>query len=349
MRSSSAIAAACIISVAGFCARGDRANPSPSRRDFELERRGACKSRRRSTAMLSIFLATNAVALPSSSALLKVLASGALLSRPPRGVVSLSGPDARRLLHQQSSNAIEGTAANTVLDTAVLNGQGRIRDLVTAAVLPDELLVVTGVAADLAKVFDLYIFPADDVAAADASADWSVLALAGGRRRRDGGRGARFTAGGGPAGGIARRRRLRARWPGSTRRGARCSCAAAPTPTACGRARGAARRRRRVGGGRRAAQRAARPADPRRRASTDFNPLEAALWRAVSFTKGCHIGQETIARLQQDPEVRVKQQLFGPARRAGGDGDQALRRAAAAVATRRRRRRRAAGSGWRAW
>ena len=37
----------------------------------------------------------------------------------------------------------------------------------------------------------------------------------------------------------------------------------------------------------------------------------AALWRAVSFTKGCYIGQETIARLQQDPEVRVKQQLFG--------------------------------------
>ena len=121
--------------------------------------------------MLSIFLATNAVALPSSSALLKVLASGALLSRPPRGVVSLSGPDARRLLHQQSSNAIEGTAANTVLDTAVLNGQGRIRDLVTAAVLPDELLVVTGVAADLAKVFDLYIFPADDVAAVASDSD----------------------------------------------------------------------------------------------------------------------------------------------------------------------------------
>ena len=94
--------------------------------------------------MLSIFLATNAVALPSSSALLKVLQSGALLSRPPRGVVSLSGPDARRLLHQQSSNAIEGTAANTVLDTAVLNGQGRIRDLVTAAVLPDELLLHMG-------------------------------------------------------------------------------------------------------------------------------------------------------------------------------------------------------------
>ncbi|MEB3357686.1 MAG: folate-binding protein [Synechococcales bacterium] len=41
----------------------------------------------------------------------------------------------------------------------------------------------------------------------------------------------------------------------------------------------------------------------------DYNPLEAGLWHAVSFEKGCYIGQETIARL--DTYKGVKQQLFG--------------------------------------
>ena len=41
----------------------------------------------------------------------------------------------------------------------------------------------------------------------------------------------------------------------------------------------------------------------------DFNPLEAGLWHAISFEKGCYIGQETIARL--NTYQGVKQQLWG--------------------------------------
>jgi folate-binding protein YgfZ len=41
----------------------------------------------------------------------------------------------------------------------------------------------------------------------------------------------------------------------------------------------------------------------------DFNALEAGLWGAVSFQKGCYIGQETIARL--DTYDGVKQYLYG--------------------------------------
>ena len=41
----------------------------------------------------------------------------------------------------------------------------------------------------------------------------------------------------------------------------------------------------------------------------EYNPLEAGLWQAVSFEKGCYIGQETIARL--DTYNGVKQQLWG--------------------------------------
>ena len=51
-----------------------------------------------------------------------------------------------------------------------------------------------------------------------------------------------------------------------------------------------------------------RPA-PGRELTDDYNPLEAGLWRAISFEKGCYIGQETIARL--NTYQGVKQKLWG--------------------------------------
>lgn len=41
----------------------------------------------------------------------------------------------------------------------------------------------------------------------------------------------------------------------------------------------------------------------------DYNPLEAGLWHTISFSKGCYIGQETIARL--NTYNGVKQHLWG--------------------------------------
>jgi folate-binding protein YgfZ len=41
----------------------------------------------------------------------------------------------------------------------------------------------------------------------------------------------------------------------------------------------------------------------------EFNPLESGLWEAISFAKGCYIGQETIARL--NTYQGVKQRLWG--------------------------------------
>ena len=41
----------------------------------------------------------------------------------------------------------------------------------------------------------------------------------------------------------------------------------------------------------------------------DINPLEAGLWQTISLSKGCYIGQETIARLHS--YRGVKQQLWG--------------------------------------
>lgn len=41
----------------------------------------------------------------------------------------------------------------------------------------------------------------------------------------------------------------------------------------------------------------------------EYNPLEVGLWEAVSFAKGCYIGQEIVARL--DTYQKLKQQLWG--------------------------------------
>jgi len=48
---------------------------------------------------------------------------------------------------------------------------------------------------------------------------------------------------------------------------------------------------------------------PHRELTDDYNPLEAGLWGCISFTKGCYIGQETIARL--NTYQGVKQRLWG--------------------------------------
>ncbi|MEH2355926.1 CAF17-like 4Fe-4S cluster assembly/insertion protein YgfZ [Nostoc sp.] len=51
-----------------------------------------------------------------------------------------------------------------------------------------------------------------------------------------------------------------------------------------------------------------RPA-PDAELTDDYNPLEMGLWQTISFTKGCYIGQETIARL--NTYKGVKQHLLG--------------------------------------
>ncbi|MEN9202704.1 MAG: hypothetical protein Q6J46_01355 [Thermostichus sp. DG02_2_bins_29] len=46
-----------------------------------------------------------------------------------------------------------------------------------------------------------------------------------------------------------------------------------------------------------------------RELTTDYNPLEAGLWRAISLSKGCYIGQEVLAK--QVTYKRIRQTLWG--------------------------------------
>lgn len=53
---------------------------------------------------------------------------------------------------------------------------------------------------------------------------------------------------------------------------------------------------------------AGRPAADRE-LTTEYNPLEAGLWRAISLSKGCYIGQEVLAK--QVTYRRIRQTLWG--------------------------------------
>lgn len=58
--------------------------------------------------------------------------------------------------------------------------------------------------------------------------------------------------------------------------------------------------------------------------SEEYTPLEVGLKEAVSFSKGCYIGQEVIARLDTYQKVhrrRLGLALSGPARQGGGQND----------------------------
>ena len=58
-----------------------------------------------------------------------------------------------------------------------------------------------------------------------------------------------------------------------------------------------------------------------RELSEAYNPLETGLWGSISFTKGCYIGQEVIARL--DTYQKVQKHLvslsFSPTRPSNKD------------------------------
>ena len=225
------------------------------------------------------------------------------------------------------------------METCVTTNTARVRDLVTCARVDDTLALVCSAdrAPKLAKTFDMYIFPADDVAVADRSAEMCALSLVGlgaasalgasallgadvptpedGRAQPlPDGRGFALAGAGLAAPGIT------LLVPLDDLPAARDALAAAPgvelgTPDDL--------ETLRVMHGR-----------PRAGAelTDDYNPLEAGLWRTVSFAKGCYIGQaralnfaqtrrnvpsdlgdlsrqETITRL--NTYDGVKQQLWG--------------------------------------
>jgi folate-binding protein YgfZ len=238
-----------------------------------------------------------------------------LYDRSHWGLLSLKGSDRLRFLHNQTTNNIQSLAVGQGCDTVFVNSTGRTLDLATAWIAEDEVLVLVSPNRRqlLLDWMDRYLFPMDKVELADLSGQYAIFTLLGDVediqldfadlkdlserpeashiKTKFAGIDCQVAKGTGLA------------MPGFT---LLISAVDAPMLWSVLIDRGATPMGDRDWEKIRIQQ--GRPASDRE-LTEDYNPLEAGLWHAISFNKGCYIGQETIARL--NTYKGVKQRLWG--------------------------------------
>jgi aminomethyltransferase len=238
---------------------------------------------------------------------------GAVFVRLHRGVIRGDGADRLDLLHRLSTNATRELAPGDETTTILTTDKGRILEVARIVAFADHILMILA-GDDAEKVrgwLDRYTIM-DDFRTADASAAFATIGVYGGRARStvslaigpdlpDAGQFRQSSVDGtrviimrdtrlGGAGGFL----LLADAPGTDAVAARLVEAGAreldqETYEAL-----------RIEAGQPALG---------RELSEQYNPLEAGLAQLVSFTKGCYIGQEVIARL--DSYDKVQRHLVG--------------------------------------
>ncbi|NEO25453.1 MAG: folate-binding protein YgfZ [Kamptonema sp. SIO4C4] len=242
--------------------------------------------------------------------------SGILLcDRSHWGLIQLTGEDCLQFLHNQSTNDIKRLQPGQGCDTVFVNSTARTIDLSTVYVTEDAvlLLVSPGQTESLLQWLDRYLFPMDRVELKDISAENALFSLMGDTsdtllsklgvdslQGQPEGNHATFTLGG-VTGRIAV-------GSGLAMTGYTCIVPQAGASTVWEEFEkmGATPMSQEDWETLRIQQ--GRPL-PNAELTEDYNPLEAGLWRAVAFDKGCYIGQETIARL--NTYKGVKQRLWG--------------------------------------
>jgi folate-binding protein YgfZ len=239
----------------------------------------------------------------------------ALWDRSHWGVLQLRGEDRLRFLHNQTTNDIQRLQAGQGCDTVFVTSTGRTIDLATAYVTQEEVLILVSPnrRQQLMEWMDRFIFPMDRVELADLSAQQAIFTLIGAQSDR-------FlqSLGIAPLSSQPEASHTSAELGGTSVRVAVGSGLPLPGYTLIVPVEsavslwstltdlGAVPLGDRVWEQLRIQQ--GRPVCDRE-LTEDYNPLEAGLWRAISFTKGCYIGQETIARL--NTYKGVKQRLWG--------------------------------------
>jgi len=243
------------------------------------------------------------------------LAEGLVLcDRSHWGLIRLAGVDRLRFLHNQTTNNIQALKAGGGCETVFVTSTGRTLELATVWATEEELLILVSPQRRqrLLDWMDRYIFPMDKVELSDLSNQYAIFTLLGTGTQASlsqlglasildqpqahqlaflGEVTGRIAIGSGLALAgftllipIAQALSVWQYWIGQ---------GALPIGD-------------RDWDALRIQQ--GRPA-PDQELTEDYNPLEAGLWRAISFTKGCYIGQETIARL--NTYQGVKQRLWG--------------------------------------
>jgi len=219
----------------------------------------------------------------------------AAFTRRPAGLMRLDGADSRRVLHGQTSAAIETAEPGQWIPACCITPTGRMRALAEVLVDGDGawLVVSAGDGAAVHRALDRVLFPADRVRLGPVLPAWWLTPVAGPGETlatAEGGGWQSLAGGGGwqlGEGALGRALVLRS--------------ADAPLPEGWS--------------GRRALEpmeqerwrlQQGLPAAPEE-LNEEHNPFELGLAARVSLSKGCYVGQETLARLATYDGV--KQQL----------------------------------------
>jgi tRNA-modifying protein YgfZ len=238
-----------------------------------------------------------------------VVAGVALVDRSHWSRILVGDAERLRFLHNQSTADFLASKPGDCLDTVFVNSTGRTIDLATALILESEVLLLCSPdkGAALLELMDRYIFPADRVtlqAASDQLVTFSTIGP-----ESDG----LVTKLGGA---IQPGHQVLQFDTWSVRVAAGCGLGLPGHTWFI-----------EIAGAESLWQKLAETAVPMgdrlweelriqqgrpavdRELTADYNPLEVGLWQTISFSKGCYIGQETIARL--NTYKGVKQYLWG--------------------------------------
>lgn len=238
-----------------------------------------------------------------------------LCDRSAWGLLQITGEDRLRYLHNQSTNDFNRLQPGQGCDTVFVTSTARTLDLATTYVTEDAILILVSPQRrqQLFEWLDRFIFPFDKVELSDISSEYAVFSLIGQQSDALLAKLAINSLNGQP-----KNNHQLINFNGTTIRIAVGNDLALPgytliVPVAEAAAcwskiieAGAIPTGDRVWSQLRILQ--GRPM-PDLELTEDYNPLEAGLWNAVSFEKGCYIGQETITRL--NTYKGVKQQLWG--------------------------------------
>jgi tRNA-modifying protein YgfZ len=238
--------------------------------------------------------------------------SGAMLvDRSHWGRILVSGDDRLRFLHNQSTADFNTLKPGASCNTVFVNSTGRTIDLALALILENEVLLMVspGKGDAIFQLLDRYIFFADKVTIQEISTTTAVFSLIGPQSPQilaaikaeiPNGFQQTIDIDGIPVRIVAD--------SGLGLPGYTCFVETSAAPqiwqklVALGAIPGGEEcwEELRISQGRPAVD---------RELTADYNPLEVGLWQNISFTKGCYIGQETIARL--NTYKGVKQYLWG--------------------------------------
>lgn len=231
------------------------------------------------------------------------------------GILELKGEDRSRFLHNQTTNQINSLKPGQGCDVVFVNSTGRTLDLATAYLTQETILILVSPNRHqfLFEWMDRYIFPMDKVKISDKSPESAIFTLLASNSHS-------FLEQFGignildqpeASHELVEIEGIQARVAVGTGLGLPGYTLILPIAKAASlwsqlTAKGAMPmsdhnwEQLRIQQG--------RPM-PDQELTEDYNPLEAGLWRAISFDKGCYIGQETIARL--NTYQGVKQKLWG--------------------------------------